>query len=106
MSSRRQFAQSALAGLATLCLVRQAVRAQAVTGSLKLASRPWLADMEDLCAAVNARQVSQTQWQSGIAALLGRVDRDDLLRAIDFERLAAAARYPSDEEGLLSLIHI
>jgi hypothetical protein len=65
--------------------------------------RPWLRQLDDISAALSTGGITPRSWQQEIEATLGRVDLRDLLRSLDFDRLAAAARFPSEGEGMQRL---
>jgi hypothetical protein len=92
-----------MAALLGAQLVATLARAQAVNGNLRYLLRPWLIGLEEASAALATGAVTPAQWQGEIHRLLSRVDLADLLRAIDFEKLAAQARFPDQAEGLTRL---
>jgi hypothetical protein len=100
MLNRRDLGTRVLRSVLTLTLLRWAARADAIGGTLKSSTRPWLSKLEGACAAVSSAQLSPVDWQREIEATLGRVELPDFLRAIDFEALAARAKFPPKGEGL------
>lgn len=102
-TARRTFLRGVLGSALMVALVQRLAHAQAARGSLKSFLWPWAAGLEEVCAAVSSGRTTPLQWQADIEAMLGRVDRADLLKAIDFEALAARARFPDQGEGLTRL---
>jgi hypothetical protein len=98
--SRRSFGARSVRLLLTVGLLRYSVRADAVGGSLKWSVRPWLQALEEVSAALRSRSVTPTAWQREVEAVLAKMDLADLLRSIDFEAMAAAARFPAVGEGM------
>jgi hypothetical protein len=103
LSSRRTFVRGIVGSALMVALAQRLAHAQAVRGSLKTFVSPWVAGMEDACAAVSSGQLSPLQWQAEIATMLAKVERTDLLKAIDFDALAARAPFPDQGEGLTRL---
>lgn len=84
-------------------LLQQAFRAHALTGSVRWSARPWLAALDEAAAALASGAVSPRGWQAEVEAVLGRLELPDLLRSLDFEQLAAQAKYPTQGEGMQRL---
>jgi len=101
--TRRSFNTATLQAALLACLVQNSARADALEGSLKWSVRPWLRRLEDACAALSSGSVAPRQWQREVEDILGTVQVADLLRALDFDRLAAAARFPAEGEGMQRL---
>jgi hypothetical protein len=101
--SRRSFSAAALQAVLMTCLLQRAARAEALEGTLKWSVRPWLRRLEEASAALSSGRVEPRQWQQEVEDTLGRVVFDDFLRALDFDRLAAGARFPSEGEGMQRL---
>jgi hypothetical protein len=97
---RRNLCTSGLRVLLGLSLLKHAVHANAVGGSLKWSVRPWLQQLEEASAALSSGSVSPRSWQGEVEAVLGRMDLRDLFKSLDFENLAAAAKFPSRGEGM------
>lgn len=104
--TRRAFGVSALQTLLLAGLVQRSARADALGGTLKSAVRPWLARIEAASAALSSGAVRPRAWQDEIESILGHLDLADFLRSLDFERLAAAARFPAQGEGMQRLFFL
>jgi hypothetical protein len=100
MFSRRSFTSATLQALLTASLFQNSARADALQGTLKWSVRPWLRRLDELSAAVLSGGISPRSWQQEIEATLGRVELRDFLRSLDFDRLAAAARFPLEGEAM------
>jgi hypothetical protein len=81
-------------------LLRHASRADATTGALRGSALAWLRQLDQVSAGLAAGAVAPLAWQEEVEHVLGRLDTPDLLRAIDFPRLAANAKFPSQGEGM------
>ena len=55
--------------------------------------------MEQVTRSLRDAKISPIAWRQEIEALLTRVDLKDLLRAIDYDRLAKVAVFPEDHES-------
>ena len=97
--SRRQFIQNTLGSVLTFSLVSSLCGAQTLKGSVKAMAQRWVLEMEEVTAAMRNGKITQAKWQTQIESLLGKVDLKDLLKAIDYDRLAKAAIFPEDHES-------
>ena len=76
--------------LGTLCACDAFPRAVGPT------ARAWLADMQELAAAVKGAALRPTEWQAAAERLFGQVDRTEFLAMIDFEALVRQQRKTGD----------
>jgi len=97
--SRRTFTRNMLGSLLTFSLVKSLDEVDVLAYSVKPIVRKWLVDMEDVTRQLRRGQLKTIEWQGLIESLLSRVDLNDLLTAIDFDRLAKAAVFPEDHES-------
>ena len=96
--TRREFATGLLGSIATSALVSSLVDAQSLTGSVKPIAHKWLFEMQEICKDERGSKIKVTQWQDQIETLLNRVDLADLLKAIDYDRLAKSTTLYSNHE--------
>jgi hypothetical protein len=97
--SRRNFIQNAFGSIFAVSLVSSLCEAQALTGGVKTFADKWIVEMEQITAAMRNSKIRQSEWQRQIESLLAKVDLKDLLRAIDYDRLAKIAVFPEDHES-------
>lgn len=97
--SRRDFIQNSLGSLLTFSLVSSLCNAQLLTGSVKPVAHKWIIEMEQVTKSLRDAKLRQGEWQHQIESLLARVDLKDLLKAIDYDRLAKIAVFPDDHES-------
>lgn len=95
---RRQFLKNSLSSFFSLSLVSTLCQANALVGNVKSVTHKWLFDMEKISKDLRAGRVGVTGWQDQIEALLNKVDMADLLKAIDYERLARTTTLYADHE--------
>jgi hypothetical protein len=96
--SRRDFAKSMLGTVFSMSLISSLCEAQALKGSVKPIAHKWLFEMEHLSKDLRANKIKQTEWQDEIESLLGQADLADLLKAIDYNRLAKSTKLFDDHE--------
>jgi hypothetical protein len=97
--SRRDFSKQLLGSLFTLSLCSTLSKAEVLSGSLKPLVNDWVLGMERITKALRDGKVQQAEWQAQIESLLARVELSDLLKSINYERLAKAAVFPEDHES-------
>ena len=97
--SRRIFTQNMVGLLLTFSLVKSLDKVDALGHTVRPIVRKWLIEMEQLTQQLRQGQLKGIEWQSQIESLLSRVDLNDLLLAIDFDRLAKTAVFPEDHES-------
>ena len=97
--SRRDFIQNTIASLTTLTLVTSLTKANVLTGSVKPIAAKWVIEMEQVSKSLKLGKTKPIEWQQQIETLLNRVDLADLLKAIDYNRLAKHAIFPEDHES-------
>lgn len=96
--SRRDFAKSMLGTVFSVALVSSLSEAQALKGNVKPIAHKWVFEMEQISKDLRANKIKQTEWQDEIEALLGQVEMADLLKAIDYNRLAKLTKLFDDHE--------
>lgn len=96
--SRRDLVRGVLASFFSMTLVTSLVNAQSLKGSVKPIAHKWLFEMERLCKDLRMGKIGVTAWQDQIESMLARVDRSDLLNAIDYDRLARSTTLYADHE--------
>jgi hypothetical protein len=101
--TRRSFSVATLEALLMACLFQRSARADALGGTLKWSLRPWLHQLDEASAALSSGGIAPRTWQREVENTLARVELADFLRSLDFARLAAGARFPSEGEGMQRL---
>ena len=87
--SRRIFNQQALGSLLTFSLLETLCRHDLFAAEVRPAAIDWLNDVNQLGHDLHGQELEQLAWQKKIEELLARVNLSDLLKLIDFDRLAA-----------------
>jgi hypothetical protein len=101
MTTRRQFTRQALGSLLTFSLLDTLLSGQLLGDEIAPVTAAWLAELNQLGRDAQDQKLQQLEWQQQVEALYARVDLPELLRFIDFDRLAAGANPP--EQGAQSL---
>ncbi|HEV7683702.1 MAG TPA: hypothetical protein VGO68_16360 [Pyrinomonadaceae bacterium] len=97
--SRRTFNSSLFGSLLTFALVKSLDKVNVLAHPVEPIVRKWLIEMEQVTEQLRQGKVETIAWQNQIESLLSRVDLNDLLSAIDYERLAKTAVFPEDHES-------
>jgi hypothetical protein len=97
--SRRNFSSQLLGSLLTFSLVKSLNHVNVLAKSFEPIARRWLIEMEEVTQQLRQGKVKTTEWQNQIESLLSRVDLNDLLTAIDYDKLAKTAVFPEDHES-------
>ncbi|HEY0079019.1 MAG TPA: hypothetical protein VGB73_10265 [Pyrinomonadaceae bacterium] len=100
---RRTFIQNALGSALAFSLVKSLAQAQALAGKVKPVAFRWLAEVEEMSAALKGGKLSHAAWQQKVEELFGRLALPDLLRSIDYTNLSKAPLFPEDHESALPL---
>lgn len=96
--SRRDFTRKMFGTMCSMTLVMSLCEAQALKGSVKPIAHKWVFEMERICQDLRGGKIGQTDWQDQIESLLTQVDLPDLLKAIDYNRLAKTTKFFDDHE--------
>lgn len=97
--SRRCFTNQLLGSLLTFSLVKSLDKVAVIANPVEPIVRKWLVEMELVTEQLRQGKVETIEWQNHIESLLSRVDLNDLLAAIDYDRLAKTAVLPEDHES-------
>jgi hypothetical protein len=96
--SRRHFSQNMLGSLLTFSLVENLCKSDSLGGTLKPLAHRWLVELQEMSRDLKEQKIKPLEWQNKIDELLARVDLKDLLRAINFNRLAKRVRWRDQHE--------
>jgi hypothetical protein len=99
--NRRQFAQQSLGALMTYSLLETLFSRDAFGAEMRQLAAAWLKDLNELSQDLKQEKLSQIDWQKKVDELSEKVDLQDMLALIDFDRVIAKAQ-PA-EEGERSL---
>jgi hypothetical protein len=88
-----------IGSLLTVSLVKCLDQIQVLGNPIKPIVRKWLIEMEQVTEQLRHGKVQTIEWQDKIESLLSNVELNDLLSAIDYDRLAKVAVFPEDHES-------
>lgn len=91
-TTRRDFSKQALGSLLTYSLLETAFQQDLFANEVKPTAEKWLVGLQELGQDVKTQKLEQVEWQKKIEELFAVVDLPDLLKLIDFDRVAAGAK--------------
>src|SRR4051812_20164501 len=95
LETRRAFTRSALQSLTALALIEGLAAHRLFGADVKPLIDDWLRELDTITRAVHDHKVRDQEFQTALEALYRRVDLADLLRTLDFDRIAAGVNYPA-----------
>lgn len=96
--SRRDFTRNMLGAVFSMTLVGSLCEAQALTGSVKPLAHKWLFEMEHISKSLRTGKIKPVEWQNQLESVLNEMDLAELLKAIDYDRLAKSTKLYEDHE--------
>lgn len=87
--TRRAFTQATLSSIITASLLQMLFESDALAEQVKPITEKWLKDLVALSTDLEGAKVSQLDWQAKVEELFGKVELEEMLRLIDFEKLTA-----------------
>ena len=91
--SRRTFAGASMGSLMTFSFLETIFAGEGFADEIKPVTAQWLKGLHELGSDVKERKLSQIEWQSKTEELMAKVDMNDLLKFIDFEKVTANLKY-------------
>ena len=105
---RRDFGRGALASLLTYAVLETCLEEEAFAESVEPITAKWLRDLNDTCRDVHGltktperMRIGQLQWQHKVEQLFAKVELEELLKLVDFEKLKKRVKHR--EKGETSL---
>lgn len=95
-TSRRKFCSDLLGTITTWSLLDVLSRGALLAGPVGAVVDRWVRDLHAVCRDLKREGIPQTAWQDRVEELTARVPLQDLLAAIDFERLRRDFTFPED----------
>jgi hypothetical protein len=87
----------------TFSLVEILSSGQMLGAKVKPLAAKWLMEVRGLTSDLRGRKLRPVEWQERVEDLFRRIDLADLLRSIDYAKLAKAPLFPEDHESALEL---
>lgn len=98
--SRRNFNRDLLGSLLAFSLVKSLDDLNLLAQTIKPIAHQWLIDLEGLSRDLKKTKLKQAQWQMKAGELFSRVELTDILRTVNFDRLAKRIRLSDDRESV------
>jgi hypothetical protein len=99
--SRRSFTQQSLGTLLTYSLLETISHRDAFADEVKPIAAKWLVDVNQLSVDMKGQKLPELDWQKKVEDLFAKVELNDVLKLIDFDKLMAGTKYI--DNGALSL---
>jgi hypothetical protein len=101
--TRRDFHAKMIGGLMTYGLLELLGGRRLFASSVQPIIGPWLKEMNDLGRDLKGQKLKDVDFQTKLEALFRRVELPDLLKAIDFDRLASSVKFPQQGAATIGL---
>jgi len=88
--TRRSFNRQALGSFLTYSLLETLFTNDLWADAVKPIAAKWLADLDQLGRDVKGQELDQVAWQKKVEELFAQIDLPELMRFIDFDRLATS----------------
>lgn len=95
--TRREFSRGFLQSLGTFALLKLLFKTDALAKAVTPVTDEWLKKVHALAGDLRGRKITQVQWQQLTEQLFSRIELKELLRFVDFARLAQRMRIPDNE---------
>ncbi len=101
---RRSFSKASIGSLLTYSLFSSLFEANAWGDEIKPIASDFLKEMQDLSKDVKSHKISQTDWQTKCEAFMAKVNVEDFMKFIDFEKLTKSLKFRDKGERSLSVM--
>jgi len=95
LTNRRDFARNALESLTTLVLIEGLWSRRLLGADIRPIVDDWFTELNTISGDVREHRTKDVQYQQSLERLYQRVDLADLLKTLDFDRLAAGVSFPA-----------
>lgn len=101
---RRKFARISVGSMLTYTLFSSLFEADAWGDEIKPIAANFLKDMNELSQSVKGHKISQTDWQEKCESFMKKVEVDDFMKFIDFEKLTKNLKPRAKGERALGVV--
>jgi len=95
-TSRRRFVEDLLALIPAYAALGFLFEHDLFAAQTRPAAYRWLLDVQEASRSLSGGRLRPAQWQAALETLFGGVTLPEMLRLVDFDRLAPAMERPSD----------
>jgi hypothetical protein len=88
-----------LDSLVTFALLETLFARRLLAQEVRPTAEAWVRDLRERCCDLHRHALEPREWQTSVERLFAQLPLLDLLRAIEFERLAAGLKLPDDRAG-------
>ena len=92
--SRRTFNTQLLSSLMAYGLIETLFSHDLLADAVKPVIQKWLADLADLGRDAKERKIKDVEWQAKVEELYKKVDRAELVKLLELDRVEKSVRYP------------
>ena len=93
--SRREFTRQALQSLTALALIEGLAGHQLFGKNVAAVVDDWFKELNTISKDVADHKIKDVEFQKSLEALYGRVDLPELLKTLDFDKIAAGVNFPA-----------
>lgn len=94
LATRRTFNARLLGSLMSFGLIETLCRHDLLADAVKPVVQKWLGDLNELCQSLKGKKLKDVDFQAKLEDLYKRVDLNELIQLVDFDRLSKTIRYP------------
>ena len=98
--SRRSFTHRLLSSLLSFSLVKALLDGDLLAQTIKPPVHQWLTDLEQISKELRRANLKPADWQKKVAELFTHVELSDVLRTINFDRLAKMIKLSNEREAV------
>jgi hypothetical protein len=103
LATRRSFNQQLLGSLVSYGLIETLFCRDLFADEVKPVIHKWMVELHDLSKDLKAQKLKDTDFQAKLEDLYRRVDLAELLKLLDFDRLARSAKLPDNGAANLGI---
>lgn len=96
--SRRIFTENMIGSLFTLTLVESLCKSEVLAKPIDRIANKWLIELEAISKDLISSKIQPIEWQRNIENILAQIELSDLLKAIDYQKLAKSVKFSGNHE--------
>jgi hypothetical protein len=94
LATRRTFNAQLLGSLMSFGLIETLCRNDLLADPAKATVQKWMVELNELCQSLKGKKLKDVDFQAKLEELYKRVDLNELIQLVDFDRLSKSIRYP------------
>lgn len=92
--NRREFGASLLGNVTSFALIEALIRNNGFSSPIKPIVKHWAEILNEYCSDLKKEAITTTEWQFQVEQLYKKVELEEILKFIDFQRLTQGFDYP------------